>query len=323
MLMSPAVRDLVSKAGQKCETDETSDETSDETTIRFAILETHVKTNMCLRSFAWLRGPSEEHEVALQPQSALILNGTNVDVGLIVTFDEDRPAGQISDSIRNSRLLEAKGLTAGSLIFDFSGKSSYATKLDGLKFGRIHNNLANCVVKSEESNGKASGSSKRPQPPTVEQVVTWLLRNKNRASSKQPFTAFAEAFETIGEDATSLRVARASQELSDKTEDWWNQVTNQSGKDERFRATFLDTIPIAFQWGLRLVADHGYRPGKAVYGVLFTLGIFWLIFWFRLKIIAFETEPKADSAKPREQNSTQKPNPASRLLPVGFFFLIV
>ena len=318
MLMSSAVRDLVSKAEQKCQTDEKSDET----TIRFAVLETHVKTNMCLYSFSWLWWPSEEYEVTLQPKSALILNGTNVDVGLIVTFDEDGFAGQISDLIRHSRLLEAKGLTAGSLIFEFSDKSSYATNLDGLKFGRIHSNLANCVFKSEEPNGKASGSLERPQPPHVEQVVTWLTRNKNPKSSTQPFTAFAEAFETIGEDATSLRVARASQELSDKTEDWWHAHPFPIGwSPDSFSATFLGSIPIAFQWGLRVVADHGYRPGKAIYGVLITLGIFWLIFWFRLKIIAFETEPKADSTNPREQNSTQKPNSASHLLPVGFLFL--
>jgi hypothetical protein len=119
--------------------------------------------------------------------------------------------------LREKRTLEAKGLTAGSLTFDFMERS-YNTDLDGLKFGRILTNLTDCEFRSELPTGPRahSGTSDRPQPPSVEQVVTWLDRNKNKSKSSQPFTAFADAFKSIGEDATSLRVARATQDLQDK-----------------------------------------------------------------------------------------------------------
>jgi hypothetical protein len=284
---------------------------------------------VCLRSFSWLYWPLGEYDLKLHPKSALILNGTNVDVGLIVSFQPDHLDTQTSAQIRDARLLEAKGLTAESLIFEFSEtKSSYSTQLDGLKFGRIHSNLANCQFKSETSIGKASGSSQRPQPPNVYQVATWLTRNKTPTSSSQPFAAFADAFEHIGEDATALRVARSNQELWDKTIDWWNTPLFPRGWSiDSLRATFIDTIPIAFQWGLRIVADHGYRPAKAIYGVLITLAIFWWIFWFQLKVIAFEVEQKGESqheAALGEETPLvdgQRTIPALSLLPIGFLFL--
>lgn len=325
LLRSPAVRELVyGKNGRRCGAELA------EPDIRFAVLETRIRTNMCLRSFVWLEWPRDEYEVERLPESAVILNGTNVDVGLIVTFESDKPDNTTSSTIRGRRLLEAKGLTAGSLIFEFSeDKSSYATQLDGLKFGRIHSNLANCEFKSETPTAKPSGTSGRPHPPTVEQVKTWLTRNTDQASSSQPFTAFAAAFEAIGEDATALRVAQSDQELWDRTNDWWRAPPfPREWSVASFRATFLDTMPIAFQWGLGFVADHGYRPGKVVYFVLITLGIFWLIFWFWLKIVAFVPEEKKDtgqhvSSTNHAQGDTilKGPTITHRLLPIGFLFL--
>lgn len=324
LLASPAVHDLVYTSSRQCPAE------SAEARIRFAVLETHVRTNMCLRSFTWLYWPSKEYDVAKLPESAVILNGTNVDVGLIVLFNPEKLDSATSSQIRARRSLEAKGLTAGSLIFEFSeDKSSYATQLDGLKFGRIHSNLANCEFKSETLDAKSSGTSGRPRPPTVQQVVTWLTRNKDQASSSQPFTAFAEAFEGIGEDASALRVAQSSQELWDRTADWWKTPPFPRGSSfASFRATFLDTIPIAFQWGLRIVADHGYRPGKVVYFVLITLLVFWLIFWFWLKIVAFGPEDKKDTGQhvsstdhAQEDTTLKEPTITPRLLPIGFLFL--
>ena len=167
-----AVRELINNTDHKCQGEETiagEAKNQDDANIRFAILETHVKTNICLRSFTWLQWPSKEFPAANHPRSALILNGTNVDVGLIVTF---QPEDTANLEVQKRRKLEAKGLTAGSLIFQFSESSSYVTDLDGLKFGRIHNNLADCEFKSELPTGKfnLSGSWDRPVPPSVEQV---------------------------------------------------------------------------------------------------------------------------------------------------------
>jgi hypothetical protein len=94
-----------------------------------------------------------------------------------------------------------------------------------------------------------------------------------------------------------------------------------------FRSTFIDSFPLAFRWVLRTVADHGYRPGKAVYGVLLTLAFFWSIFWLRLNIVAFESEKKPDAASKATQAGQLDPNSASEakaepsLLPVSFLFL--
>src|SRR6516164_10139585 len=61
---------------------------------------------------------------------------------------------------------------------------------------------------------------------------------------------------------------------------------------EQRRQSARGGMPLAFGWGLRAVADHGFRPGNVVYWVLSTLFVFWLIFWFGLKIVAFEPEEK-------------------------------
>jgi hypothetical protein len=194
--------------------------------------------------------------------------------------------------------------------------------LDGLKFGRINSDFANREFQSELPTGKfnISGSWERPRPTSVEQVTRWLTLNKN--VSTQPFSAFAEAYERIGEDATPLRVARATQEVQDRTDGWLNTPPFPLGWSlESLRATFVDSIKIGFQWGLSIVADHGYRPGKAVYGVLITLVIFWLIFWLRLNIVAFEPERKADAKSQSELDSAQDITAVPTLLPIGFLFL--
>jgi hypothetical protein len=326
LLTSPAVRRAVREAVAPCKNGDPNAAVAD---VRFVVLETQIKTNFCLRSFRWLRWPSQEYDLSRHPRSELILSGTNIDTGLIVTFEHDGLDSQALAAMRKKRTFEAKGLTAGSLTFDFSeGAASYGTELDGLKFGRMHTNLTNCEFKSELPTGTPgySGTSVRPQPPKVEQVVTWLETSRINTFSSQPFTAFADAFQSIGEHATALRVARASQELTDKTSDWWATPPFPFGTSlASLRATFLDSIPIFFQWGLWAVADHGFRPGKVVYWVLGTLLIFWWIFWFGLKIVAFEPEQKIEKANAADQDAHQGPDPSPpshpRLLPIGFLFL--
>jgi hypothetical protein len=84
-------------------------------------------------------------------------------------------------------------------------------------------------------------------------------------------------------------------------------------------------MPIAFQWALGLVADHGYRPGKVVYVVLVTLVVFWSIFWFLLNIVAFDPESKKDGKKETTSQSEQITSAANSVapppLPIGFLFL--
>jgi hypothetical protein len=318
-LTSQATRRSVENTPHECRNGGNGD-----ATVRFVVLEAHIKSNLCLRSFRWLRWPSDEYGVEKQPASALILSGTVVDTGLIATFERDRSNSAQAPALREKRTLEAKGLTAGSLTFDFM-EGSYNTDLDGLKFGRILTNLTDCEFRSELPTGARahSGTSDRPQPPSVEQVVTWLDRNKNKTKSSQAFTAFADAFEGIGEDATSLRVARATQDLRDKTDDWLNARPFPFGASfDSFHATFFDSMPLAFGWGLRAVADHGFRPGNVVYWVLGTLFVFWLIFWFGLKIVAFEPEEKQSGAKGQSEHGSSLPKRSSpRLLPIGFLFL--
>jgi hypothetical protein len=295
---------------------------SEKSTAMFSIIETHVKSTVCLLSFSWLAWPSDQYALERHPITELVLTATNADTGLIVTFQSlksDAP------EIRSKRIFEAKGLTAGSLMFDFSNRSiPYITRLDGLKFDRIRNEPTDCEFRSIPERGSTSGTpSRRPVPPSVQEVVDWLKRDDERAVSSQPFNAFVRAFENIGEDATRLKIARADQELSDKTSDWLKAHPFPLGFSlTSVRAAFLDSIPIGFQWGLSAVADHGFRPSKVVYWVLATLVIFWCIFWLGLGIVAFESEHASEKTggDDKSQGNVAAPR-VPRLWPMGFLFL--
>src|SRR5205823_2840431 len=73
---------------------------------------------------------------------------------------------------------------------------------------------------------------------------------------------------------------------------------------------------LAFQWALLAVADHGLRPGKAMWWVLGVLAFFMCGFWLFARIIGFE--PKSEeAATPAPEGSTAPPV----VWPVSILFL--
>ena len=65
-----------------------------------------------------------------------------------------------------------------------------------------------------------------------------------------------------------------------------------------------DVLVLAYQWLLWGLADHGFRPSKALVATVLVLGAFGLWFWFGLRIVGFE--PKSEEKS--EQNKTKKGN---------------
>ena len=117
-------------------------------------------------------------------------------------------ANRLSSALENHELLtrkhrfEAIGVTAGALILDFSDHL-YFTYLDDLKFNLTHR--IKTIDRPTCANYRSIDTTKVDQPSATE-VLSWL--DKNSGSSLQPFTAFIQAFEQNGENATQLKVDR-------------------------------------------------------------------------------------------------------------------
>lgn len=79
-----------------------------------------------------------------------------------------------------------------------------------------------------------------------------------------------------------------------------------------------DILVLVYQWVLWGLADHGFRPSKALLATLLVLGAFWLWFWFKLRIVGFEPIPKEKSKQHLgEKQSVAGPD----IWPIGPLFL--
>jgi hypothetical protein len=79
-----------------------------------------------------------------------------------------------------------------------------------------------------------------------------------------------------------------------------------------------DVLVLAYQWALWGLADHGFRPSKALLATLFVLGVFWLWFWFKLRIVGFE--PKSEE-KSKEHLVQKQSVAVPDIWPIGPLFL--
>ena len=180
----------------------------------------------------------------------------------------------------------------------------YVTYLDGLKFNQVHTASVNCEFQRDQEgaagtnpNAPNSGLLQQPSLPSVQDVMRWLEKNGSRSS--QPFSAFVEAFEHAGADASDLKIARKSADLCEATARWLTFLKCREARPPRSRepaptlkeadvfqsvGRAIAVIPVflslGFQWTLYALADHGIRPGKVVWwviGVLIATG--WRIRW--------------------------------------------
>ena len=285
----------------------------------FYFLNNRVQTSLCLRSFGWLR--PKDYEVENQKTTVLSLNGTNVGGNLIIDLWGKHAERQTETRIHHeTRILEAIGVTMGALIFDFTDNTRrYVTYLDGLKFNQVHTATVNCEFQRDQegsapsiSSAPSGGVLQQPSLPSVQDVMRWLDKNGSRSS--QPFSAFVEAFEHAGADASDLRVARKTADLCEKTAQWLTFLRCREGPPPRNRQKEPETLKeaevvgpvfrggiavasLGFQWTLYLLADHGIRPGKVVWSVIIVLVVFFLLFWFPLGIVGFEPKEKEKSAQ--------------------------
>ncbi len=321
----------------------------------FYFFDDHVDSTFCLRAFEWL-APATTPQPSL-PMTIVALNGTHVVGNMIIDlWPQPDTIHEKVDSRKHK--LEEIGVSAGSLIFDFTDSARpYFTYLDGLSFERVHTAGSTCeyqldgaqvpdggggsASKFQPTGPAAGGSAPRAEPPGIADVERWL--EKNDASSSQPYAAFVAALERAGVDATQLRVRRKTVELEERTKRWpdfaWPRV-DQATFAPAFLARIADfanaafqllvgvvraaaeLVTIAFFWALLAVADHGLRPAKVVWWVAGVLLIFWWLFWRRLKIVGFG--PKADPHSrpgPTELLGTPVNAPTPEVWPINLLFL--
>jgi hypothetical protein len=298
----------------------------------FWMKDIRVKSYLCLRDFVWFDAAKE-----VDAESRLTLDDVNVGTTAQIALGATSASGGTSASgatptLAAHHLLQIVGLETPSFVFDF-GQRAYHLSLSGLKFEHVYavdakSQFQQCNYDSqfyEQDTKEAPRSANDDLPfrlrfPTVDEVMTWL--NSNSIATTQPFTTFVDVFQRHGEDkdAKQLKIAKASAELCFKAHrvfgDWiflfyWQckhfengQVASQAATTSAgFFETIGDTIAIAFGTTLAIVADHGYRPEKAISFLFLSLIAFWFEFWFHIKIIGI------------------KPKDKRIILPVGFLFL--
>ena len=259
--------------------------------------------------------------------------------------------------LAKTRRFEALSVSMDTLIFNFLADETqdYVTYLDGFKFNQVRDGALDCEYqqpKPEETGLAAidkNGAAKRRRiktgvaVPDVKNVEHWLQRNG--ASSSQPYTAFVDALDKAGGDAVHLRIAQKSRDVCENTIPWlgWTikwfcnkRIRSQAAleayedpSDRRPRSAVAerasavvrggtDILVLVYQWVLWGLADHGFRPSKALLATLLVLGAFWLSFWFKLRIVGFEPIPKEKSKQHLgEKQSVAGPD----IWPIGPLFL--
>jgi hypothetical protein len=294
----------------------------------FLLLDNHVRSSMCLRSFHWLTSHGDE------VPSYLTLNDMNLGRSLIVNLGAT--ASDLNNDAVANRVkaqFEAVGIEARNFIFDFAeGKPQYSLIVDGLRFENAYSASILCGYEPASPENFASGADFVSEPrstlqlPSVRAVMDWLRNNP--LATTQPLTAFVEAYHRAGDDVSSmeLRIARADKELRTDTCVWLRQVGHVIGIRPSCNASVAAKdvqssiwtglnwlwnglnllwagVVIAFRWVLYVIADHGYRPVQVVWIVLALLVGFDLYFWTLLGIIGF------------------KSNGNPRVKPIGLLFL--
>ena len=102
-----------------------------------------------------------------------------------------------------------------------------------------------------------------------------------------------------------------SNDTSDRAGHGWNQlgeallsIPNQ----------LSDLALLSFHGGLYFLADHGYRPGKVLWWITLTLCVFWALFLWPLKVVAYTSKAKSSTLEPQ-------PLAGPKVRRIGFLFL--
>jgi hypothetical protein len=313
--------------------------------------------SICLRSFGWLApapGTADATSI-LALHGTKIANNLIIDVGDPEQKQSlSDPESERRKELAKTRRLEALSVSMDTLIFNFLADETqdYVTYLDGFKFNQVRDGALDCEYQQPkpEKTGLAAtdknGAAKRGRIktgvalPEVKNVEHWLQRNG--ASSSQPYTAFVDALDKVGGDAVNLRIAQKSRDVCENTIPWlgWTikwfcnkRIRSQAAREayedpserrprnavaETVVRSGTDILVLAYQWVLWGLADHGFRPSKALLATVVVLVAFWLWFWFKLRIVGFE--PKSEEkSKPHlgQKQSMASPD----IWPIGPLFL--
>lgn len=314
--------------------------------------------SICLRSFGWLAsapGTADATSI-LALHGTRIANNLIIDVGGPEQKKSSSDPEKRKE-LAKTRRFEALSVSMDTLIFNFLADETqdYVTYLDGFKFNQVRDGALDCEYQqpkpektglaATDNNGAAkSGSIKTGVAlPDVKSVEHWL--QKNGASSSQPYTAFVDALDKVGGDAVFVRIAQKSRDVCEKTIPWlgwtieWfcnkrirSQAAREAYADPSDRrpengvvgsagAVFrggTDILVLGYQWALWGLADHGFRPSKALLATVVVLIAFWLWFWFKLRIVGFEPKSEEESTQhPVQKQSVAGPD----IWPVGPLFL--
>ncbi len=184
-----------------------------------------------------------------------------------------------------SRILRMHGVSARVLYYDFSDRDRPHTRsIDRLQMDRVHTADIGCGSMARED------QSRLPDPADVK---TWL--KNNTSLSLQPFVAFIKAFENSGASSTALKVAKADIEY-ERTHAAWNSQAKAAwdrgtlGSDGLH--LIIDYLQNCVTWLTGWIAGYGFRPGQVVWYVVAIVVVFWLLFWFALRVVAFIPDKK-------------------------------
>lgn len=281
--------------------------------FEFVLYEVHVRSTLCLRSFHWVA--NEGGPLA----SFLAVSSTTVDGNAIINLwpnSSRRPVDPKDIERRYQPTFEAVALKAGGLILNFRDSDKpLRTYINGLRFDRIYSADIECTHASFSSNGLLMDGSqttfiseRQLRAPDVDDIKKWL--GMNRTKSAQPFTPFIEAFDRVGEDAKPLRVARADKEIDLLRKKGTPDADAPPGSNlaDTNAASWMSTLEnggyVAFRAVLAAVADHGFRPVKAIPWIIVLIAVCGLFFWFGLGIVGFRSDK------------------SERIFPIGGLFLL-
>jgi hypothetical protein len=289
----------------------------------FVLVDNHIKTSLCLRSFNWLTGPGNKTW-----PSNIYFNEDSI--GGATWLDIGRPPS--SNFVKSERgdlnssepLLSIFNVRTGTLVLNFDVTTQdVSLTVNGLHFERIYTSKAVC----ESALSLRSAKPKKPwahpsnnesdfppnlELPKTEQIIDWINKNKF-AGTQQPFAEFVAVFERAGdsEGAKELKIRAANAalmaSLCGQLPSSWRKGVSLCKTDSAVSnrnetpASMSSVISDGFRWVekaavaflnlmLWILADHGYRPERIGWFVIGAIVLFFAIFIFWLRIVGYSVE---------------------------------
>lgn len=291
----------------------------------FVFIGNHVRHSACLRAFGWLSDSQGRLD-----NSIIYLNEDIVDGA--TWLDLEGPAqGEKRLQHIDGPQLSIFNLKTGTYVMDFGGGAkNIVVSVNGLHFDRVYSARDKCenalTPRATREQARPRGGNMPSFPPRLslpnpEAVTAWVKRNSFKGT--QPFEEFVNVFEKAG-DADAARELRIQGETASVMRSlcsaWGVYCEKETGGAvadrepeqspvARFMQRIEARIVAILQLGLWRLADHGYRPERAVWFVIGTMLFYWLALQLVLGIVGFSLiDDKKEGEPPQIQ-------------PIGLIFL--